>query len=226
MPSFGTSKASGTGRQVILVAGLGLVTLASGAFIYWTQVHDHGVNEPLQRAVGETLAEETAHVAGSSGKIVLITVNAGLAPELKVQLDAYERELKRLGNFAIKDRVVLDPADNPNYRPGAGLSAKRFLKIIHKHPDADAIVSFIGAPALSDAELAQLKTVPRFIAEAHSPEKLALLIQKKVLLAAVVPRFEFPAPGPTRLRTSRDWFDRYFQIISPQTPLPPSDGSP
>ncbi len=121
---------------------------------------------------------------------------------------------------------MLDPGDNPKYRPGSGLSAKRFLKIVRKNAGADAIVSFVGAPELSDEELAQMKSVPKFIAEAHSPEKFTNLLEKKILLAAIVPRYEFPAPGPKKPATGRQWFDHYFQILRPESPPPKQDELP
>jgi hypothetical protein len=71
-----------------------------------------------------------------------------------------------------------------------------------------------------------MKTVPKFIAETHSPEKLVNLLQKKILLSAIVPRYEFPAPGPRKPQTERQWFDRYFQILSPETSLVKGDESP
>src|SRR5262249_46124972 len=155
------------------------------------------------QAVGQVMAEETARLVGHLGKIVVITVDNRTAPELKIQIAAFQKHLKVLGGLTVKDRVVLDPGDNPKYRPGAGLSAKRFLKIVRKNSGVDAIVSFVGAPELTDQELAQMKTIPKFIAEAHSPEKLVNLIEKKILLSAIVPRYEFPAPGPRKPQTSR-----------------------
>ena len=90
----------------------------------------------------------------------------------------------------------------------------------------DAIVSFVGAPELSDQDLAQLKTSPKLIAEAHSPERLINLLDKKILVSAIVPRFEFPAPGPRKPETSRQWFDHYFQIVTSESALPVAEDSP
>jgi hypothetical protein len=141
-------------------------------------------------------------------------------------MQAFEKHLKQLGGITIKDRIVLDPGDNPKYRPGSGLSEKRFLKIVRKSHGVDAIVSFVGAPEIADQALAQMKVCPKFIAETHSPEKLVNLIEKKVLLVAVVPRFEFPAPGPRKPETMRQWFDHYFQVVSADSALPKPDEAP
>lgn len=211
--------AASAARQKLLLAGSLLAIAISAVWICYYEFGSSDVNVPLQRTVGQILAEETARVTGQPAKIVVVTVNAPNAPELKVQLDAFQKALKHLGNITITDKVVLDAADNPKYRAGAGLSAKHLLKVIRKHANANAIVSFVGTPELSDQDLAQLHTIPKLIAETHSPEKLVNLLDKKILVSAVVPRFEFPAPGPHKPHTAREWFDRNFQIITPDSHL-------
>ena len=203
-----------------------LVIIASAIWIYITEFAAAPYNVPLQQAIGEVMAEETSHAVGRSGHVIIVSMETGQAPELKVQMEAYEKQLSLLGGITVKDRLMLDPGDNPKYRPGSGLSAKRFLKIVRKNASADAIVSFVGAPELSNEELEQMKSVPKFIAEAHSPEKFRNLLEKKILLAAIVPRYEFPAPGPRKPTTGRQWFDRYFQVLRPESLPPKQDASP
>ncbi len=217
-----------TGRKsrLLLAAGAILAILASAVWIYRTEFAATDINLDLHRAVGQVMAEETARLVGHIGKVVVVTVEPKVAPEVKIQLAAFQKHLKLLGGVTVNQTIVLDPGDNLKYRAGAGLSAKHFLKIARKNSGADAIVSFVGAPQLADADLQQLKSVPRLIAETHSPEKLVNLFDKKVLLCAVVPRFEFPAPGPRKPQTSRQWFDRYFQILSPDSALPAEDANP
>ena len=147
-------------------------------------------------------------------------------PELRDQIDAFQKELKRIGGISIQDKVVLDPGDSQKYRAGAGLSSKHLLKVIRKHEGVDAIVSLVGVPEVSDQDLAQVKSVPKIVAETHSPEKLVGLLDKKILVSAIVPRFEFPAPGPRKPKTEREWFDRYFQIITPDSHVAAAEETP
>jgi hypothetical protein len=214
------------GRQKWIAALAIAAILVSAGWIYYYIASPAEINVPLHESVGQALAEETFHLVGHAGKIVVVTMDPTRAPEIKVQVQAFERELLRLGGCTIADRVVLDPGENPKYRPGAGMSAKRFLKIARKHKGVDAIVSFVGAPELTADDLKPLKAVPKFIAETHSPERLMFLLDQKVLMAAVVPRYDFPAPGPRQPQTTRQWFDHYFQIIHPDTALPKPDDSP
>src|SRR5262249_29676852 len=149
-----------------LLIGLGaiLAILASAAWILWFELGPAKQNVQLHQAVGQVMAEETSRLIGRAGGIVVVTVDNRTAPELKIQLDTFRKQLKLLGAMTIKDTIVLDPGDNPKFRAGAGLSAKRFLKIVRKHPDAAAIISFVGAPEMTDEELSQMKTIPKFIA--------------------------------------------------------------
>jgi hypothetical protein len=224
-PSSLESSSRGVLRKLTVAASL-LAIVTSCVWIYHYEFSSSDLNVPLHQAVGHVMADETARVAGRHGKIVVVSMDTRTAPELKVQLAAFEKDLKLLGGVVIDDKVVLDPGENPKYRPGSGLSAKRFLKIVRKHAGADAIVSFVGAPVLSDEEVAQVQSKSKLIAETHSPEKLLNLLQKKILVSAIVPRFEFPAPGPRKPHTSREWFDHYFQVLTPDTPLQAADESP
>ncbi len=211
------SASGDTTKQKLTALGALLAIAASALWIYWREFATPQFNVPLHQAVGQVMAEETARLVGHSGTVLIVAMDTGKAPELKVQLDAFEKRLKALGQITVKDRLLLDPGENPKYRPGSGLSAKRFLKVARKNLGADAIVSFVGAPELTDAELARMKSAPIFIAEAHSPERLIPLLEKKILQVAIVPRYEFPAPGPRKPETDRQWFDNKFQIVTLET---------
>ncbi len=216
----------GFASQKWLAALSAIAIIASATWIYFTQFATKAENPKLQRAIGEVLAEQTIRQLPTNATILVVTMPARQAPEIRVQMDAFEKRLKLTSSIRIKDEVVLDTADNPKYRPGAGLSAKRLLKIARKNTGVDAIVSFVGAPELTDEEMSQLKAFPKFFAEAHSPEKLKKMFEKNVLQLAIVPRFKFPAPGPQKPETTQEWFDHYFQVIETNTSLPGADSTP
>jgi hypothetical protein len=213
-------------KQKLIVVGAVLAIIGSAIWIYQTEFAQPVFNAELHRAVGQIMAEETSRILGHNAKLVIVAMETRHAPELKLQIDSFEKHLKLLGGITVKNRLMLDPGDNPKFRPGSGLSEKRFLKLARKNSGVDAIVSFVGMPEVSDAGLANLKSIPKVIAETHSPERLINLLNKKILNVAIVPRFEFPAPGPRTPETSQQWFDHYFQIVTAETPLAKPDGSP
>jgi len=197
-----------------LLAVTSLVAISSSAaWIYYYQFkapkHDVG----LHQRIGEVMAEETARLVGPKGRLVLITIPTGPEPELRTQLDAFRRRLKTLGDYDLKEHE-LDTKDQPKYGLGAGLSGRRFVRTIKNNPKADGIVSFVGAPRLSEDELTALPKAPKFIAEARSPDHLPKLFQKQIIQVAIVSRFVFPAPDPRTPKTAQQWFDKRYQIIT------------
>jgi len=119
----------------------------------------------------------------------------------------------------------MDIKDEPKYHAGGGLSSRKFVRAVKNHSHADAIISFIGAPKLSEDEIAEIATRPKFIAESSSTEHLPDLFAKQILQIAVVSRFVFPAPGPHKPKTPQEWFDKRYQIVtaSAVASIPASD---
>jgi len=212
-------------KNGLLAAVSVLVIAASGAWMYYHQFRAPKHNVRLHQRVGEIMAEETARVVGPKGRLVLITIPTSNEPELKTQLEAFRRRLKKLGTYEIKDHE-LDTKDQPKYGLGAGLSGRRFVRTVKNNPKADGIVSFVGAPKLSESERAELTKTPKFIAETKSPDHLPNLFEKQIIQVAVASRFTFPAPGPQTPRTPQDWFDKRYQIVLADTAraIQPSEG--
>src|ERR1043165_9345930 len=114
--------------------------IASSIWIYVTQFATPAFNVPLHQRVGEVLAQETARLIHTQGQVVVVTMDTSKEPELKAQMQVFEKTLKTLGPIGIKELPV-DTEDKPHYRTGAGLSSRRFLRIVKKSGGADAIVS-------------------------------------------------------------------------------------
>jgi hypothetical protein len=198
----------------ILLATLSVLAIASSAtWIYYRQFKAPGHNVSLHQRVGEVMAEQTAKIVGRKGKVVLLTIPTATEPELQTQLDAFRRTLKKLGSYELKERE-LNTKDQPKYGVGAGLSGRRYVRTAKKEEKADALVSFVGAPQLSDDEVAELAKAPKFIAESRSPDHLPRLFEKHLIEVAVVSRFVFPAPGPRKAKTPQQMFDKRYQIIA------------
>jgi len=210
-------------NALIAIASL-LVILGSASWIYYREFkapkHDVG----LHRRVGEVMAEQTVKLVGTKGRLVLITIPTGPEPELKTQLEAFRATLKKIGNYEIKEHE-LDTKDQAKYGLGAGLSGRRFVRTVKNNPKADAIISFVGAPKLSDEEIAELTKTPKFIAETRSPDHLPKLFDKQIIQIAVASRFVFPAPGPRKTKTAQQWFDKRYQIVAADSvsTIPPAE---
>ena len=200
-------------RNAVLAAGSLLVIASCGVWIYYHEFKAPKHNVALHRHVGKVMAEQTAQTIGKKGRLVLITIPTGHEPELRTQLESFRETLKRLGDYDIKEHE-LETKDQPKYGVGAGLSGRRFVRAVKNNPKADVIVSFVGAPKLSEEELAELKTHPKFIAESRSPDNLPKLFDKQIIHIAIVSRFAFPAPGPRKPKTPQQWFENRYQIVA------------
>lgn len=206
-----------TTPKQIWTATLALIAIAGSAlWIYWREFKTPEHDVALHRRIGEVMAEQTVRVAGNKGKIVLITIPTGGQPELKTQLEAFRAALKKRGQFELKE-YEMDPKEQDKYSVGSGLSGRRYARTVNKNLDASAFVSFIGAPHMRDEDIAELKQVPKFVAEARSVDNLPKLFKKQLISVAVACRFNFPAPGPIQPRTAQERFDKRYQIVAAES---------
>ena len=198
---------------LIIIVSLAVVATCS-LWLYRTQIGAPKFNQNLHRAVGRTMADQTAKLLGETGRIVVIAIELAGAPELKEQLDEFQRALHNFRGLSISKTYNLETEKKPKYGVGSGLSGRRYVRIVNKNPEADAFVSFVGAPTMSDEEVTELKRVPKFLAEARSADKLKKLFDQKVLQLAIVSRFEFPTPVRGKPGTLQEWFDQRFQVVT------------
>ena len=142
-------------KNILLVVSSLLVIGGSCGWIYYHEYKAPKHDVRLHQRVGEIMAQQTVKLVGPKGLLVLITIPTGPEPELKTQLEAFRHTLKQLGDYEIKNHE-LDTKDQAKYGLGSGLSGRRFVRTVKNNPTAAGIVSFVGAPKLSDAELAEL----------------------------------------------------------------------
>jgi len=203
------------GSKQLLIAALCLAATAGSAFwTYRTQFAAPRFNVVLHRAIGRSLAQETARLLHEAGKVVIVSIELRDLPELKVQMDEFERALKQFPKVVLEKSYKLETDDKPKYSFGSGLSGRRYVRIVNKNPGADAIVSFIGAPSLTAEDVTQLKASPKVIVEARSADKLKKLFEQNLIQAAIVARFQFPTPIKGTPRNAQEWFDQRYQIVT------------
>src|SRR5260221_6992600 len=91
-------------KQKLTVLGASLAIVASAIWIYLTEFAAPAYNIQLHQAIGQVLAEETYRALGQNGNVVIVAMETRHAPELKIQMEAYEKQLKLLGGITVKDR--------------------------------------------------------------------------------------------------------------------------
>jgi len=211
---------AGKAKQTLLAVG-SILAIAVSVSLIVSSSRKPNFNVELHEGLGQVIAEETARLLNKTGEVVLITVNSSEFPVLKTQLEAFRRAIKKSGSVTLADTVFIKSDHQGKYGPGRGLSGARFLRIVEEHPKVQAFVSLVGVPHLTDEEISKLaKPRVRFVAETKLDEKLKKLFENHVLQVAIVPRFQFPAPGRKNPHTPREWFDRYFQVVQANQTLP------
>lgn len=205
-------------KHRLLVGMCFAVILASCLWIYFTQIRAAKYNVGLHQRIGEVMAEQTAAVVGKRGRVVCMFIPFREWPEMRTELEAFRATLKKLGEYELKD-YELDPKDQPKYGVGSGLSGRRYVRTVKKNQQADAFVSFVGAPKLSDDEIRELTNgrKPKLVALSRSTDNLPALFHTQLINVAVVSRYQFPSPGPDNPRTPQEWFTKRFQVVTPES---------
>lgn len=94
-------------------------------------------------------------------------------------------------------------------------AGRRFARLVEYNLKAEALVSWVGTPDPKDPALAQMTNkAPRFAAMTRDRQDLPVLFAKNWIRAAVVPRYDFPAPTSEDAQGVRAAFDRYFQVVT------------
>ena len=191
-----------------------VVILASAFWIYRTQfAPNRDLNENLHEGIGEAMANATVQLLGNDGEIVLVTMEEGTSTELDVQVNAFKRIIYQSG-VKIARTDTIGSEKSSEYSSGRGMSGRRYLKLVNKYPNVGALVSFVGSPDGEDDELGEIEnTPPKFVAFVRSPKDLPELFKRKLIHVAILPRFQFPAPGPENPKTRKEWFEKYFQVV-------------
>lgn len=200
-------------NSLIITAALAAIT-AAGLSIYRSSRKPAEQITPLiDQAIGEALAEEVIKSLRGQGKIVLISLEEGHSPQLDQHVAAFKDRIYDTP-IAIARTDTISSDKSGKFAAGAGMSGKRFVRIVRKYPNVDAIVSFVGTPDGEDEELKDLKPpLPRFFAFSRAPDDIDELFEDKLLTAAIVPRFQFPAPGPEKPKSKQEWFEKHYQVV-------------
>lgn len=202
---------------VTLIAILAIVVSLISIFITQCE-RPPKVNLKPYLAISEVLADETAKVLGpGGGPIVVIAFDtkATKMPTTQAQLDAFTAAIKKKGNITIAATEAIPPDKLAELGPEMGLPSEFFHQILERHGSAKAFVSFLGAPALKDEEIAKLpSTMPKMLVFSSFGMGLKKLFDEQVIQVAIVPNTEAAPPSEKKPTTPREWFDLYYQVVT------------
>jgi hypothetical protein len=207
-------------RPLVMVIAL-VVIIGSGVWIYLRGFRDPQpkINPSPLQALGQITAEEVVKLTGGSGTVVVIGWDKKMTrlPTFAIPQEAFETALKQHPGLqlAAVEAVTIDAQGGFGMQMGP--PPDRFLDILAQHADATVVVSFVGMPALGDQHYARLPSPrPKIVAVANGPMAMRAMFERGVIDEAVAPLFRPPTPdrATKNPQTPREWFDRYYQVIT------------
>ncbi len=188
---------------------LGLVYGLTGGFGPHLDARSH-------RAVGQVLAAQTLNLLKPGGLVTVITrdTTTFANPASDVLLDSFRKQLAKAGvKIDSMQRIQIDPL-----RPLA-VPAGDFFQWIKNSAKGSVIVSFMGPPALSETQSAQLGEVkPAIVAFCPGAVRelvdLRSLFARGLLQAAVVSKRGAGGQRSGHL-SEQAAFDQQFALVTP-----------
>lgn len=212
-------------RKTVILVVVVLAIAGSLTSLWLTQrTSEAGMNPTPFAAQGEVVAEEVAKLLNHRGRIIVITADTATLsqPILTTQWKSFQRALKRSPAITLLATEPVPPRD-PTGPSQYSLPTGWFTQIIERYADVDAIVSLVGVPVLSEAEFQRLpQRRPQIVAAAVFGMNLQQPLKQGLVQLAIVPRYEAAPASTTKPKTPREWFDRYYQIVTPANA--PADG--
>lgn len=215
------------GKKIITILA-GIVILGSVLVIALSMSSGFGPSldaAPIREA-GRVLARQALAQLKPGGSVLVITRDTAFFenPASDVLLESFRRELrKNRVEVAAIQTIQIDPL-----RPVA-VPAGDFLQWIKKTEKGSVIVSFMGPPILSDAQLAQLgQAKPAIIALCSGPARdqvdLRGIFAQGLLQGAVVSK-RTPANMPARAASDREAFEQRFAEVTSGNLAPLAPGT-
>ncbi len=187
--------------------------------LLWRQFSSPTMNLRPSAAVGAVLAEEVGRLLGGRGTVVVISRQAPTdGPNAdRERIDAFASALKRRATLRLAATEWLP-------RPPLGtmdlgvVAPHQFVAALEKHPGANAFLVLAGLPPFSQplAEKLTVRSVKLLAVCGYSAD-VRRWLESKALAVAIVPRFDDPPAGTPAPKTAKDWLDREYQLVTPET---------
>jgi hypothetical protein len=178
------------------------------------------VDENRFTALGKVMAEQTTQLCEGKASVVLVVSQndhqqvtpAGLT------FDAFGKALGKTvqvnSTEIVQTPQLLMPMSDP-------LTVAEFSELLRKHSGSDYLVSFVGVPPMTPAQIAQLPSPrPRVVAVVtHNPPTKAMFAGRVVCLAALFQGGSSPAPSGG---SAKEIFEASYRLVSSETTGLPS----
>jgi hypothetical protein len=203
-------------RQAKIIAAVVVMLVAAGLLASRWYFPMPKIEPRPHAGLGEALAERAVQLAGG-GRVVLLTpdTSGGKFPGTAIQLRAFHAALRRANQAVVLTNVIkIDPNRVLRAPPGD------FADLLRKFTEADVVVSLLGPPVLNGDQKARVgdkrpKVIAACLGDMPRQVNLKAIFNEQFLQAAIISRAS-PALTTPGSENPADWFQHYFQWVTPQ----------
>ena len=194
-----------------------VVIIASLVSLFITMLpHSPKINRAPFIGLGEALADETAKAINNHGTVVPVMTDyytSGGAP-MTDEWKTFARAIKKHNGITLAAPVMVKLEEGMGE---PGVTRADFDALVTKHAKDGALVLFVGLPVWDAKDPLTLPpTAPKIIAVHNTPMSVKLYFSNSIATALVTSRM-VPDPDATgEPQTPRQWFNKYFQIVTAQ----------
>lgn len=210
-----TSRSQGNNperRKKVTFVAIGVTAISLVSLFFTMCERSPKINRGLFIGLGEVLADETIKAIDSHGTVVpvLATYHTTGSTPVADEWETFAKEFKKHSGVKLAEPVIvkLDQATG-------ALSRNDFDNLVEKHATTGALVFFVGLP-LWDAKnpLTLPRVAPKIIALDNTPQPYQPYFTSSIVTVLITSRSTPDDPAEKEPKTSRQWFDRYFQIVT------------
>lgn len=166
-------------------------------------------------ALGEVMALKMNELAGGKGRVVLVVAESdnNQPTAFGQAAAAFRKALGKSVQITATEMVSTPAVSFPGFEP---LSTDKFAGLLQKHADADYLVSFVGMPVLTPAQMDQLPSPRPQVVQVvvFNPPTKAMFAKRVVCLAALT---KPAAQGADLTGSSQEMFDACYRLVTPET---------
>ncbi len=199
--------------------GLVLAILGSLAWLYFT-LRPKGLDLNPYEVLGGGAGNETARLLQNSGSVVLVDADFGiyklLAPTTEAAIKAFKKAMARTSmRLAAIEKVPIVPPSMT--RNGIFMQPGQLSGLIARHPQADAIILFVGLAGLGDLNgLGVSKGKPKLVLVSNYESYVRSLVQKRVIELAIAPRAGVDPDQDAAIHSRQELFERHYEVLRPE----------
>lgn len=204
-------------RTLVTIVSIVMVILSLISIYYTQRPKVAKINLTPYEAMGFVMGEETSKLLGGKGKVAIVYMKSShyKMPDVDSQLKGLHAAFKEVPEVTIVGEETVEPELLGEVGADEVLPGEMFSEVLNKHPDMDALISFIGAPGLTDEQLKGFESKPLKVVTFAVPSLgLKQLLENDLVQVAVVRKEDQTPSG--KAENLQDSFNQFWVVITKQ----------